>query len=165
MYKLYSQRPIVKYIAVSKIPEEFAFQSKKIILLNKISDPGNMGTIIRTARAFGFTDIFIDSESVDVYNDKVVRAMMGVQYGVNFMSGESLDFLTNTNLPIVTTYLDEESKEISTKEFVLVFGNETRGIDKEIKELPHFNYKLDIEFESLNVAVASGIIMNKMRME
>jgi len=163
MEKITNQKPAAKNAAVVKI-EENKFSNGSVIVIDKIQDPGNLGTIIRTAYAFGINNIFIGEGTVDLYNPKVVSAMQGVQFQVNFRFGEILDYLLNSELQIITTFLDEETEEKFDAKFNLVLGNEGNGIQKKVKELKHKNIKIDIKFESLNVAVASGIIIKDLTM-
>lgn len=160
MYKIYNQKPIVKYVAICNLNYVERFTSSKIICLDRISDPGNMGTIIRTGYALGFDNFFIDEQCVDLYNEKVVKAMHGAQFKINFKKGNLIDFLTNYEYKIITTFLDEPSNlNLENEDFCLVFGNEASGIRTEIKKIEHDNFKIKTRFESLNVASACSIIM------
>lgn len=160
MYKIYNQKPIVKYVAICNLNYVEHFTSNKIVCLDRISDPGNMGTIIRTGYALGFDNFFIDDQCVDLYNDKVIKAMHGAQFSLNFKKGNLIDFLIKYEHKIITTFLDEPSTlNLENENFCLVFGNEANGIRSEIKNIEHDNFKIKTRFESLNVASASSIIM------
>ncbi len=142
---------------------------KKVLGLNKINDPGNLGTILRTAKAFGINDIIIDNDSVDLYNAKTIAAMQGVNYSLNIVKKDLYKFCLNSDLNIITSFLDEDSdiKNIkdSNDEFIIILGNEANGIEKKFKDLKHNNFKIDIKYESLNVAIASGIIIYEITKE
>ncbi len=145
-------------------------EGKRILGLNKISDPGNMGTILRTAKAFGINDIILDEECVDLYNSKTVSAMQGVNYSLNIVKEDLFEFCKKTDLNIITSFLDEESniksiKESKNEEFLIILGNEANGIEEKFKDLSHNNFKIDIKYESLNVAIASGIIIYEITKE
>lgn len=163
MQYLCDLKPLPCVIGVCKINKSVEFSNPKVLVLDEIQDPGNMGTILRTALAFGFGDVFIGNGCVDIYNDKVVTSAQGVLTHLNFIHGDVVEYLSNDNREIVTTFLDEDTTYETSSSFNLVIGNEGRGINPEIKKLQHLNYKLDIEFESLNVSVATGIVINNLR--
>lgn len=163
MEKITNTKPAPKVAAVVKYEYDDRFSSSKVLVLDDLQDPGNVGTILRTARALGIKDVFISNNTVDIFNPKVVKAMQGIEFHLKFYQGNTIEFLENLEIPIITTFLDEEN-EIETKqsEFALVIGNEGNGINPKIKELVHKNCKIDIDFESINVAVATGIILYKL---
>lgn len=141
----------------------------KIILLNNINDPGNLGTIIRTARAFGFSDVIV--EGVDIYNPKVLRSSQGSIFGVNIYNiKSSINFLeqNKNEYSIIGTLLDKKAtsfekieSQLKTK-VILVLGNESSGINKKIHKYLEYKVYIPIEFESLNIAIAGAIIMEKI---
>ncbi len=160
MEKITKTKPAPRFCAEAKIQPSAKLTSCKVLVLDDLQDPGNVGTILRTARALGIKQIFLSNNSVDIYNPKVVKAMQGIEFHLEFIKGDTYSFLANINLPIITTFLDEPNA-VSSKlnEFALVIGNEGNGINPQIKELDHQNCKIDIDFESINVAVATGIIL------
>ncbi len=164
MESLVSIRPVPEVIAIVKMKPEKEITGDKVLVLDEIQDPGNLGTILRTAKAFGFNDIVLGNGCVEIYNDKVINAAQGVHFHMNIIHSDILIYLKNSTKPIITTFLDEEStNNPHFEEFNLVIGNEGHGINPLVKELGHVNYKLDIDFESLNVAVATGIIIHNLR--
>lgn len=163
MEKITNTKPAPKVCAVAKYEYDDRFSSSKILVLDDLQDPGNVGTILRTARALGIKDVFISNNTVDIYNPKVVKAMQGIEFHINFYQGDTVEFLKTLEIPIITTFLDEENEiESSQNHFALIIGNEGNGISKEVKTLAHQNCKIDIDFESINVAVATGIILYKL---
>ncbi len=144
-----------------------AFDQGSTLVLDNIQDPGNLGTMIRSAKAFGINNVFLGTGTVDMYNAKVVRSMQGVNYHVNIASGDISDYLQTSTNKLVTTFLDEPSSPISALDkssaFDIMFGNEGHGLDSKYKQFERQNLVLDIEFESLNVAIAAGIIMYKLK--
>ncbi len=163
MEKITATKPAPKIAAVAKFEYDDRFSSSKILVLDDLQDPGNVGTILRTARALGIKDVFISNNTVDVFNPKVVKAMQGIEFHLNFYQGETYDFLKDLEIPIITTFLDEENEVNSSLDsYALVIGNEGNGISQEIKDLKHQNCKIEIDFESINVAVATGIILYKL---
>lgn len=174
----YCSKEDIKKLTTTKTPQDFIgvcnfFIDRdikdRVVLLNNINDPGNLGTIIRTARSFGFSDVIV--EGVDIYNPKVLRATQGSIFKINVKNiKSSISFLSqNKNkYSIIGTVLDEEAIKYEQiegkikKEIILVLGNEAKGIDKQIyKYLDHKVY-IPIKFESLNVAIAGGILMEKI---
>ncbi len=176
---LISKQEIQKFKALNTIPNIIGvcnkvkgeLKSSKIIGLNKIQNPGNLGTILRTAKSFGINDIILDYQSVDLYNPKTIQSMQGVHFNMNIVQTDLYTFCENTNLNIITTFLDEKSditenqKENIKNNSILIFGNEAQGIEQQFKKLDHYNYKLPIKYESLNVAIACGIIIYEMSKE
>ena len=137
------------------------------LLLDEIQDPGNMGTIIRTADAFGVSGIFITEGSVDIHNSKVVRSTMGSIYRTpiylidNFE--EFKDNLEKMNLNIYSTSLKGKVNinSLEYKNSMFIIGNESKGVSKKYEELATDLVKIPMigKTESLNVAIASSIIM------
>ena len=147
-----------------------ALNKSNWVLLDNISDPGNLGTILRTAEWFGIKNIFISSNSADLYNDKVLRSAMGSHFyfnniiqdhlieGINILKDNGYEIIgTSTNGGQVTTANNE-------KKWALIMGNEANGISEDI--IPMVDSFISIpqhgRVESLNVAIACGIILNGM---
>ncbi|GMA70238.1 23S rRNA methyltransferase [Leuconostoc litchii] len=138
------------------------------LLLDKIQDPGNVGTLVRTADAAGFKGVVLGSGTADAFAPKVVRAMQGSQFHLEVLNGdldEWVDALTANNLPVYGSQLNEEAKsyrdvEPSTQ-FGLIVGNEGQGMSNELAAKTTANLYIPIQgqAESLNVAIAGGILM------
>lgn len=138
---------------------------KSFILLDNINDPGNFGTIIRTAASFGIDAIFTSYDTVDLYNDKVIRATQGAIFKIPVIKSDLKRIIRNmkengiyvlgTSLK-AKTYLHELNIDGG---FAAVFGNEANGVRREIQELVDLNYMIPMknDMESLNVAIACGI--------
>ena len=143
-----------------------------LIVLDDVSDPGNLGTIIRICDATNFKNIIVTENTVDAYNEKVVRATMGSIFNVNLyvLKKENIiQFLKEKNYSIISTCLSEDSQmynkiKLENKN-AIVFGNEGNGISDDLIKIS--NKKIIIPLlgkaESLNVAVATGIVLYKMR--
>ena len=140
----------------------------KFLFLEDVQDPGNVGTMIRTADAAGFTGVIVSDKSADIYSLKTLRSMQGSHFHLPIYRMPLATFVEEakkSNLPILATTLSRDSKdyrELSPLEdFVLVMGNEGQGISSVIAEsadqLVHISMKG--RAESLNVAVAAGILM------
>lgn len=134
------------------------------ILLEEISDPGNLGTIIRTADAAGIDAIFISSKSVDLYNSKVIRATMGSIFNIPiFTNIEIKDVINDLNCDVLALDLEGSQNiyEINlNKKIALLMGNESRGLKNTSKKLANKKVKIPMQgdAESLNLAMATGII-------
>ena len=144
------------------------FSQGKFLFLEDVQDPGNVGTMIRTADAAGFTGVIVSDKSADIYSLKTLRSMQGSHFHLPIYRMSLASFVEETkksNLPILATTLSRDSKnyrELSSLEnFVLVMGNEGQGISSVMAEsadqLVHIGMKG--RAESLNVAVAAGVLM------
>lgn len=144
---------------------EIVTKGKIILALDCIQDPGNLGTIIRSADWFGVEQIVCSHDSAEVYNPKVVQATMGSIARVKVLYTDLKEWLAEQkDTSIIATTLDGQdiSSVKKIKEGIIVFGNESKGISDEI--LGMANIKLSIpkkgRAESLNAAVAAGIILS-----
>ena len=144
------------------------FSQGKFLFLEDVQDPGNVGTMIRTADAAGFTGVIVSDKSADIYSLKTLRSMQGSHFHLPIYRMSLASFVEEakkTAMPILATTLSKESKdyrELSPLEdFVLVMGNEGQGISSVMAEsadqLVHIGMKG--RAESLNVAIAAGILM------
>ena len=135
---------------------------EKFVLLDDIQDPGNLGTLIRSARAFGFNTLILDG-CVDPYNPKTLRSAEGNIFFISIVN-ESLDSLKKKGYEIYSTSMNGislESENSFPQKLVLILGNEGRGVREEIQEIADKNLTISmIDAESLNVAVAGSIIMH-----
>ena len=156
------------YIGICNFLELKNIEKEKILVLNKINDPGNLGTIIRTANSFNIKNIIV--EGVDIYNPKVIRATQGAIFSMNIFNVNDLKKeileLKKQNYKIVGSLLDKNSIDyrnlkLDKEKFALVLGNEANGIEKNIIELLDYKVYIPIEFDSLNVAIAAAILMAK----
>lgn len=140
----------------------------KYLFLEDVQDPGNVGTMIRTADAAGFTGVIVSDKSADIYSLKTLRSMQGSHFHLPIYRLPLATFVEEakkSNLPILATTLSRDSKDYrelsSLENFVLVMGNEGQGISSVMAEsadqLVHIGMKG--RAESLNVAVAAGILM------
>ena len=140
----------------------------KYLFLEDVQDPGNVGTMIRTADAAGFTGVIVSDKSADIYSLKTLRSMQGSHFHLPIYRMPLATFVEEakkSNLPILATTLSRDSKDYrelsSLENFVLVMGNEGQGISSVMAEsadqLVHIGMKG--RAESLNVAVAAGILM------
>ncbi len=165
-------------LAVINTPEksfpENIFGKELILVLDQIKDPGNMGTIIRTADWFGINHIFCSENTVDVFNPKVVQSSMGSISRVNvYYTGiEKLLTGIHTKVSIYGAYMNGENiHDIPVQpNGVIVIGNESSGISTELKQyihhkvsIPYFRGPNERGAESLNASIASAIMCYEFR--
>ena len=155
-------------LAVINIPsEEIKAPKGNSLILDGVADPGNMGTIIRTANAFGFTDLYL-LNCVDPYSNKAVRASMSGIYFVNIYKTDlesALKVLNGVEI-IVADMGGENLDNFSTdKKLSIVVGNEANGVSEKVKAIANkvVGIPMNENSESLNVAVASAIMMYKLK--
>ena len=142
----------------------------KVVILDRVQDPGNLGTIIRSATAFNFDTIILSNDSVDLYNSKVVRSTQGMLFNINILRRDIKEEITNLkskNYLILGTDVyngSDVSKYTVNKKFALVLGNEGTGVSEEVKSLCDDNLyiKMNSNCESLNVSVAASILMYEL---
>jgi TrmH family RNA methyltransferase len=171
LQKISSLKSPADVIAVVKMPDwpvlkPVSLKNKFSLVLDGVQDPGNMGTIIRTADWFGITDIICSEDTVDVYNPKVVQATMGSLSRVNVHYTDLGPILSTTDVPIYGALLDGTNIYDTTfgSEGMIVMGNEGNGLRPEIIKLvkkaitiPRFGGA-----ESLNVAIATAIFCSEI---
>lgn len=138
----------------------------RILILDRIQDPGNLGTIIRSAVAFNFKTIIISNDTVDMYNDKVIRSSEGMIFNVNIIKDKLTDIipiLKERGYYIVGTDVraGKVARNFKDRKCAFIMGNEGSGVSVEVKEQcdDFINIPMEKKCESLNVAVASSIIM------
>ena len=146
---------------IPKIPY-IDFKVREWIYLDKIRDPGNLGTILRSALWFGFKNIILSSESVDPYNPKAIRSGMGSHFGLNLYQNIKLnDFIKTHQIVSGSTCGEDISGFKLPERYVLVLGNEAHGISKNIEPLIQKSVSIKRlgEGESLNLSSAASILM------
>lgn len=165
--KLSSLETPSKIMAVVKKKPPTDILGEKILILDKIQDPGNLGTIIRSAVAFNIDTIICSKDTVDIYNPKVIRASQGMLFHINLV--------THNPETIIHKLKDQDYKIVGTKvtnghdvrtssiysHFALVIGNEGQGISKNIDQLcdEYLYIKMNENCESLNASVAASILL------
>ncbi len=160
-------------LAVVRIPQqgEIKTTSSLVLALDGIANPGNMGTLIRTAEWFGIRDVVCSADCVELWNPKTVQATMGSLFRVNVWKNDLADYLLKAKgkgKAVYGAFLEGEDlfRMQSKPEGIVVIGSESHGIREEI--LPYITHPITIPrvggsaTESLNAAVAGGIIMAEM---
>ncbi|CUS26072.1 tRNA rRNA methyltransferase SpoU [Paucilactobacillus oligofermentans DSM 15707 = LMG 22743] len=149
----------------TEVPNELA---GTWLLMDEVQDPGNMGTMIRTADAAGFTGVVAGNKTADIFSPKVVRAMQGSQFHIQVKQGSTLDWIDMLHaegIPVYGTQLNKEAVNYldveKSNSFALIMGNEGNGVQPAVLERTSQNLYIPIagKAESLNVAVSAGILM------
>ena len=144
----------------------------RLLLLDRIQDPGNLGTIIRSSKAFGIDTVILGDGCVDLYNDKVIRSTQGIGFHMNIITRDLKELITElkeNEIPVLGTKVEfgEDVRSLtprSKEKFALIMGNEGRGVSHEILELcdKYIYIELDSDVESLNVAIAASILLYEL---
>ncbi|MBM7644770.1 TrmH family RNA methyltransferase [Scopulibacillus daqui] len=160
-------------IAVCKMPDQRVdiTERGRYLLLDSIQDPGNLGTIIRTADACGLDGIFLGKGCADLYNEKTLRAAQGSHFHLPSAAVDLTDVIKQMKEKSIQVYGTAlNGQELSytpraVQAFALLMGNEGNGVSEDLLSLTDVNVKIPIygNAESLNVAVASGILMYWLR--
>jgi TrmH family RNA methyltransferase len=175
--KTYISKKVMKSISLLESPSNVIGICNKInedkklgnniLILDNIQDPGNLGTIIRSSTAFNVSSIIISEDTVDIYNEKVIRSSQGMIFNINIIRTnliEKIKELKEEGYYIYGTDVVEgiELKSIEKKDkSVIIIGNEGQGINEETKKLCNeFIYiNMSNKCESLNASVAASIIL------
>lgn len=157
-------------IGIFEIPQfNPKLTGNKILALNGVSDPGNVGTILRTALAMGYTTVICDEKTADVYSPKVVRSAMSAIFLLNILKtdnlSEKLAYYKSEGYSVFSGYLGDSSESLDNIKFpeknIIAMGNEAKGVSEEIIKISDKTYIIPMtgDIESLNVSVAAGITM------
>ena len=152
-------------LAEAKIPLQNKLNPDfPMVYLDQISDPGNLGTIIRTCDWFGIKQIGISPNSVEFYNPKVVRSSMGSHFNMKYLGTPSSEDLNRFNLIGADFNKGKDINDISNpKNWALVMGSEASGISKTMNKKISSYVKIERfgKGESLNIGVAMGIVLHR----
>lgn len=147
--------------------EEIKYDEDLTLILDNIQDPGNMGTILRTADSLNLKQVIISKGSSDVFSPKVVRSTMGAIFRINIIESDDLvktvKELKKHKIKIIVTSLDTNDSiyDINYSKSAIVIGNEANGVSKEIQDLADNKVKIPMigKTESLNASVATSVIL------
>ena len=163
MKKISNTDTIPTEVGLCKILENNKL-SNKILILDAVQDPGNLGALMRSAKAFGFETIILGEGCCDIYNDKVIRSSQGAIFKLSFIHANLVEFISNLKdydiygTDVVNGIDVNEIKE--KNKIAIILGNEGNGVSQKVKELVKKNIYIQLNnTESLNVSVAGGIIM------
>jgi len=164
MKKISDMESVSEYYAVCYKKEELDV-GNKLIILDGIQDPGNLGTIIRSAVAFNFDTIVLSKNTVDLYNPKVIRSTKGMLFNMNIIVRDLVEFISDLDGYViygtdVVNGIDVRNVDVSER-IGIVIGNEGRGISLTVRKLcDRFMYiDMNSMCESLNASVAASILM------
>lgn len=176
----YMSKNVLEYLSNTETPQPVIGVCKKlenkklgnrIVILDNVQDPGNIGTIIRSSVAFDIDTIILSKGSVDAYNDKVLRSTMGMLFKINVIYADLLTLipeLKEQGYEILGTKVDGgedlSSMNIGDK-CAFIMGNEGNGVSSNVLELcdKYLYIPMSSSCESLNVGVATSIIMYELR--
>ena len=175
----YLSRNVIKFISELDNPSniiglckktEEKEVGKKVLVLDDIQDPGNFGTIIRSAVAFNIDTIVVSNNTVDLYNSKVIRASQGMLFNINIIKKDLNDFVSELKKQGYQIYATKVNggKSLKTIEkmekFAIIMGNEGAGVSAILMSLADSYLYIDMNSncESLNVAVATSIILYEL---
>lgn len=166
MNELQQAETFFETLAVCKI-ENKSIDSNKVLLLDDIQDPDNLGALIRSAAAFGFIKIIASHKSADFYNEKTIRASKGSLFDVELIRGPlipKINDLKSLGYKVIGANAHGKTSFDQGKKIALVLGNEGHGISQDVQDLcDGFVTIKTNRVESLNVSVAGGILMHAWR--
>lgn len=180
--KVYVTKEIIKKISILETPVNILALCNKpkpvldygnrLLLLDEIQDPGNLGTIIRSAKAFNVDTVVLGEKCVDLYNPKVIRSTQGMMFHINVVNDNLHDLilkLKQQEIPVYGTNVEygEDIKILKEKDkqrYALVMGNEGNGVSKDILDMCDLFLFINMnhEVESLNVAIATSILLYEL---
>lgn len=176
----YVTKEVLKYISTLETPSGIMGICKKntpkeignkIVILDEIQDPGNLGTIIRSCLAFNIDTLILSENCVDIYNPKVIRATQGTLFKLNIIEEKNIEQFTRklkeNNYTIYSTNVNNGNnlKTIEKRNrFAIIMGNEGNGVRKSLNDIcdEYIYIKMNPSCESLNVAVATSIILYEL---
>ncbi|MFP4178266.1 MAG: TrmH family RNA methyltransferase [Acholeplasmataceae bacterium] len=142
-------------------------QTTRILALDGVQDPDNVGALLRSASAFGFLHVILSPKTADLYNEKVIRASQGALFDLYVERGpleERLVLFRRDGYQIVYADAHGGDQPDRNRPLVLIMGNEGRGVSERIRRIADSAIRIETKrVESLNVSVAGGIIMHQWR--
>lgn len=174
----YITKNVLKYLSDVETPvgiigvcklKNTTITGNKLLILDSVQDPGNLGTIIRSSVAFNIDTIIINDKCADPYSDKVIRSSQGMIFKTNIVKKDLYDYLKEIKgkIPIFGTKVTG-GKNIKNIEkfqtFAIIMGNEGKGVDEKLLDLcdEYLYIPMNSKCESLNVGVATSIILYEL---
>lgn len=168
--KISSSKSGYQEFALVKQKDRFLEFGARHLILDDVQDPGNVGTIIRTAYSFGFDGVFLSDGCADYLNEKVIRASQGAIFHIPIYRGNLVNFIQvmkEDGIEILAANLSDRAEKLSvlnSEKFALVMGSEGQGVSNDILELADKEIIIEMSrFDSLNVGVAAGILAYHLR--
>lgn len=170
LHKLSANPSGTHLLAVCRQKTAAVTARERLLLLDDVQDPGNLGTLIRTAVSFGFQGILCSEGCCDLYNGKAVRSTQGALFALPVVRTDlaaAIDKLKQDGVRIYATALQQArpmQQVPACEKLALILGNEGQGMHAELLKLADERIRIEMDgFESLNVAVAGGILMYHYR--
>lgn len=159
------------FTLISKQDTPFDNNQSRYLLVDDVQDPGNLGTMIRTAYSFGFDGVILSQHSVDEYNEKCIRATQGALFHIPCIRMdlvEAIQTLQQNSITVFATYLHDDTIALETlnreSRLGIVMGNEGSGVSPHVLAACNGSVKIETSrFESLNVAIATAIVCYTLR--
>ena len=147
--------------------QEIDYSEDIIVALDNVQDPGNLGTILRTVDSIGLKQIIVTKDTVDAFNSKVVRSTMGAIFRIKIIEtadlAQSIKEMRKHHFKLMVTSLQTDNSiyDIEFNKKIIVIGNESNGVSKEIQDMADEKAKIPMlgKTESLNASVAAGVVM------
>lgn len=170
MMKLSSTESNPRIIGIVKKNVDNNSYGNKLLILDNIQDPGNLGAIVRSAVAFNFDTIILSNDCVDLYNSKVIRASQGMMFHINIIRRDIIEFILDIKKDNYVIYSTNVNGGINVRDisisskFAFIIGNEGNGVRDEVNNMCDKFLYIDInkDCESLNASVAASIIMYEL---
>lgn len=167
---IYVSQPVLEKLSQTKKPQGVLVVCEKllpgkptsnVLILDNVQDPGNVGTLLRSALGFGFDTVVLDN-TADLYNDKVLRSTQGNIFRLNIIFEQTITFMSkHPNYTYYGTAMNGVDIDcVSGSNIALILGNEGSGVSKEVLDKTKANISIKTNVESLNVGVAGSIIMH-----
>ena len=162
MKKITDTKHVPNYVALVR-KQSSKDVTDHVLILENIQDPGNLGTLLRSALAFGYKTVVLD-QSVDLYNPKVLRGAQGAHFHLNCHWMRVKDFHDTYPHTLIATALEGETITPVKPPYAIILGNEGQGLKEETLALASHIFTIPIEtIDSLNVAVAGSILMHRLK--
>lgn len=170
MDKISQNKSSRNLLAICNCPKEKDISNDIALFLDDVQDPGNVGTLLRTALSFGITDVILTEGCAYKYGFKAIQSSQGSIFRINAIDGDTntLKNLKKNGYKVVSTALSSNTIELDKFNFMknvkyaIILGNEGQGISKDILSLSDYVVKIEMSnIDSLNVGVAGGIVMYK----
>ena len=160
--KLSSTKNPQGVVAICSMRKSQQIKGEKVLYLDGVADPGNLGTLFRTALAFGYKDIILDN-TCSMYNEKVISSSQGAIFNLNIVNGDISTLKALKDYEVLATEIKGSVSLDEVKpnnKHILILGNEAHGVREEVLKLATKRIRIDIkDIESLNVAIAGAICM------
>ena len=159
------------FTLIDKPKHHHDFNGNRYLIVDGVQDPGNLGTMIRTAYSFGFDAVLLSQDSVDEFNDKCIRSTQGAVFHIPCIRGDLIEFinkLRNSNVKVYATHLSDDTIGLEmidrNEKLAVVMGHEGQGVSETVIKYSDQSVKIETSrFESLNVAVATAIVCYQFR--